>query len=133
MSFKILIIDDDKNFIETLKDSLKEKDISAEIAVASSAKESFEILDKYAPDIVILDIQLGDMHGMEFMKAMKMSKRLSSVPVILISAKYTEPDDRANALLNGAKAFFSKPVDIEELWKEINYYINNKDSGVDKK
>lgn len=125
MSFKILIVDDDKNFIETLKDSLKEKDINAQITVASSAKESFEILTKYAPDIIILDVQLGDMHGMEFMKALKASKRLASVPVIFISAKYTEPADRANALLNGAKAFFSKPVDIEELWKEISYYVKN--------
>ncbi|GAB4028307.1 MAG: hypothetical protein Fur0012_00350 [Elusimicrobiota bacterium] len=126
MSFKILIVDDDKNFIETLKDSLKEKDINAQITVASSAKESFEILSKYAPDIIILDVQLGDMHGMEFIKALKASKRLTSVPVIFISAKYTEPADRANALLNGAKAFFSKPVDIEELWKEISYYVKNK-------
>lgn len=133
MNFKILIIDDDRNFIETLNDSLKEKDIRAEITVASSAKESFEILGKYIPDIVILDVQLGDMNGVEFMKAMKMSNRLKDVPVILISAKYTEPADRANAMLNGAKAFFSKPVDIEELWKEIIYYVKNKNGGMDKK
>ncbi|MEW5950805.1 MAG: response regulator [Elusimicrobia bacterium] len=126
MNFKILIVDDDKNFIETLKDSLKEKDINAEIKVSSSAKESFELLASYVPDIIILDVQLGDMHGMDFMKTVKSSKRLSAVPVIFISAKYTEPADRASALLAGAKAFFSKPVDIEELWKEISYYVKNK-------
>ncbi len=126
MNFKIFIVDDDKNFIETLRDSLKEKDINAEIKVSSSARESFETLSSYVPDIIILDVQLGDMHGMDFMKAIKASKRLNSVPVIFISAKYTEPADRAAALLAGAKAFFSKPVDIEELWKEISYYIRNR-------
>lgn len=126
MNFKMLIVDDDENFIETLKDSLKEKDVSAEIKVSSSAKQSFEILSSYIPDIIILDVQLGDMHGIDFMKAIKSSKRLNSVPVIFISAKYTEPSDRAAALLVGAKAFFSKPVDIEELWKQISYNLRNK-------
>jgi len=126
MKFKILIIDDDKNFIETLKDSLKEKDLEVEIMVASSAKESFSLLSKYIPDVIVLDVQLGDMHGIEFMKTLKEYDKLKNIPVIFISAKYTEPADRTTALLNGAKAFFSKPVDIESLWKEIKYYISKK-------
>ncbi|PIS46773.1 MAG: hypothetical protein COT17_06875 [Elusimicrobia bacterium CG08_land_8_20_14_0_20_51_18] len=126
MNFKILIVDDDKNFIETLRDSLKEKSVEADVAVTSSAKESFALLSKYTPDIIILDIQLGDMHGIEFMKSIKDFQRLKNVPVIFISAKYTEPADRTQALLAGAKAFFSKPVDIEDLWSEIKYFVDKK-------
>jgi DNA-binding response OmpR family regulator len=123
---KILIVDDDKNFIETLRDSLKEKDIDAEIVVSTSAKATFDILSNMTPDVIILDIQLEDMHGFEFLKIIKNTKRLVDTPVIFISAKYTEPMDRTNALLNGAKAFFSKPVDIEDLWNEIKYLISKK-------
>jgi len=123
---KILIVDDDKNFIETLRDSLKEKDIDAEIIVSTSAKATFDILSNMTPDVIILDIQLEDMHGFEFLKIIKNTKRLVDIPVIFISAKYTEPMDRTNALLNGAKAFFSKPVDIEDLWNEIKYLISKK-------
>ena len=126
MKFKILIIDDDQNFIETLRDSLKEKDVEIEIMVSTSAKESFLLLSKYIPDIIILDVQLGDMHGIEFMKTLKEYDKLKNIPVIFISARYTEPADRTMALLHGAKSFFSKPVDIENLWKEIKYFISKK-------
>ena len=45
------------------------------------------------------------------------------MPVIFISARYTEPADRSEAMLAGAGAFFSKPVDVEELWKEMKYLL----------
>jgi DNA-binding response OmpR family regulator len=67
------------------------------------------------------------MHGIEFMKVIKDSARLKEVPIIFISAKYTEPADRAEAVLGGAAAFFSKPIDIEELWKEISYLLGRPD------
>lgn len=126
MPIKLLIVDDDRNFIETLEDGLRLKQVDAEITVAKSAREGLDALAKAAPSLIILDVQLPDMHGIEFMKVIKDSARLKSVPIIFISAKYTEPADRAEAVLGGAAAFFSKPIDIEELWKEIRYLLDTK-------
>jgi len=122
----ILIVDDDKNFIDTLEDGLKLKNVDVEITVAKSAHEAIEALAKAVPDLIVLDIQLPDMHGVEFMRSIKDTARLKAVPVIFISAKYTEPADRSEAMLAGGGSFFSKPVDIDELWTEIKYLLDKK-------
>ncbi len=123
----ILIVDDDKNFIDTLNDSFKMKDVNAQIEVAESAKEGLDALSKNTPSLIVLDVQLPDMHGIEFLKIIKESKKFKDVPVIFISAKYTEPSDRADAMLSGASSFFSKPVDIDILWTEIKYLLDKKE------
>lgn len=122
----ILIVDDDKNFIETLEDGLKLKNVDAVIRVAKSAREALDELAVEVPSVIILDIQLPDMHGVEFLRVIRESARLKTVPVVFISAKYTEPADRSEAMLAGAAAFFSKPIDIEELWKELRYLLDKK-------
>ncbi|OIO03740.1 MAG: hypothetical protein COX65_06340 [Elusimicrobia bacterium CG_4_10_14_0_2_um_filter_56_8] len=119
----ILIVDDDKNFIDTLQDGLNLKSVDAVIRVAKSAREALDALDAALPSVIILDIQLPDMHGVEFLRVIRQSERLKKVPVIFISARYTEPADRSEAMLAGAGAFFSKPVDVEELWKEMKYLL----------
>ena len=123
MGTHILIVDDDENFIDTLSDGLKLKNTDAEITVAKSAHEAIIVLSKTVPSIIILDVQLPDMHGVEFMRTIKDTERLKNVPVIFISAKYTEPADRSEAMLAGGGSFFSKPVDIDELWTEVRYLL----------
>ncbi|OGS04766.1 MAG: hypothetical protein A3I76_01010 [Elusimicrobia bacterium RIFCSPLOWO2_02_FULL_61_11] len=126
MPINILIVDDDKNFIDTLEDGLKLKSVDAGVRVAKSAREALDALAAAVPSVIILDIQLPDMHGVEFLRVIRESERLKNVPVIFISARYTEPADRSEAMLAGAGAFFSKPVDLEELWKEIKYLLDKK-------
>ncbi len=126
MKMHILIVDDDKNFIDTLEDGLKLKNVDVEITVAESAREAIEALAKAVPSLIILDVQLPDMHGVEFMRTIKDTARLKNVPVIFISARYTEPADRSEAMLAGGGSFFSKPVDIDELWTEIKYLLDKK-------
>ena len=123
MAMDILIVDDDKNFIDTLEDGLKLKNVEAGVRVAKSAREALNELSAAVPSLIILDIQLPDMHGIEFLRVIRESSRLKKVPVIFISAKYTEPADRSEAMLAGAGAFFSKPIDIDELWKELQYLL----------
>lgn len=126
MPINILIVDDDKNFIDTLEDGLRLKSLDAGVKVAKSAREALDALAAAVPSVIILDIQLPDMHGVEFLRVIRESERLKKVPVIFISARYTEPADRSEAMLAGAGAFFSKPVDLEELWKEIKYLLDKK-------
>ncbi|OGS08055.1 MAG: hypothetical protein A2270_03155 [Elusimicrobia bacterium RIFOXYA12_FULL_51_18] len=126
MNIHILIVDDDKNFIDTLEDGLKLKNVNVEITVAKSAREAIEELAKTVPSLIILDVQLPDMHGVEFMRTIRDTARFEKVPVIFISAKYTEPADRSEAMLAGGGSFFSKPVDIDELWTEIKYLLDKK-------
>ena len=126
MKISVLIIDDDENFIDTLKDGMKLKEPEAEISVARSAREALDTLSRFVPSVIVLDVQLPDIHGVEFLRVLRDSPKLKKTPVIFISAKYTEPADRSEAMLAGAEAFFSKPISIEELWAEINYLLEKK-------
>ncbi|MEI7481551.1 MAG: response regulator [Elusimicrobiota bacterium] len=126
MEMNMLIVDDDRNFIDTLSDGLKLKNVEAQITVVNSAREAIDVLAKTIPSIIILDVQLPDMHGVEFMRTIKQTERLKKIPVIFISAKYTEPADRSEAMLAGGGSFFSKPVDIDELWAEVKYLLDKK-------
>ncbi len=121
---KIIVIDDDKNFTDTLSDLLKEKikeDI--EIYVFSNVKDAIVFLSENLADVVIVDVHLEGTHGFDFLSIIKKNPRLSSIPVIMMSARYTEPPDRIKAVNMGAVAYFSKPVDIDKLAKEISNYV----------
>ena len=92
-----------------------------------SDRESFlQALAGKSPDIIISDVSLDDMNGMEFLKIVKASAKLKDVPMIMMSAKYIEPVDRVNALKAGAIAYYSKPFDVEKLCNEIKYYVRKK-------
>lgn len=118
----VLIVDDDGNFRETLKDALSLREV--DVHIVDSAQEAIRKLDQVTPDLVLLDVQLPDIHGYELCKLLKRSKKLKSVPVVFISAKYTEPADREEGHMAGGQAFFSKPVNLEALWEEVNYLLD---------
>lgn len=120
----ILIVEDDANFVETLRDNLAMRQV--EIKTAASVTDALNVLEKLTPSIILLDIQLPDMHGFELCRILKKSSRLKDVPVILLSAKYTEPADRAEGMLAGANVFLSKPVNPDVLWEEIRYLLDKK-------
>lgn len=121
---KILIIDDDKNFTDTLKDSLKERvKEKAEIHVFSNVKDAIVFLSDNSVDVIILDVHLEGMHGFEFLEMLKKNPKYSAIPVIMMSARYVEPLDRIKAVNMGASAYFAKPIDIDKLSKEIEFYV----------
>jgi len=117
---KVFIVDDDENFVDTLSDTLKEKIEGCEIEVSFSVKDALNKLSKMEklPDIIISDVAIDDMSGIDFLKLIKSSKRLTGIDVIMVSAKYIEPIDRMEALQNGAVAYFVKPFDIEKIVNE---------------
>lgn len=126
MSYNIVIVDDDDNFIDTLKDSVKEKVKDVDIVVFSNVKEALGYISSKLPDMLILDVNLKEMNGIEFLKMIKSFDKLKDMVIIMVSAKYIEPLDRSNALKLGAVAYYIKPFDIDKLCNEIRYYINKK-------
>ncbi|HBL15240.1 MAG TPA: two-component system response regulator [Elusimicrobia bacterium] len=118
----ILVVDDDDHFRETLSDAMALKDVRVEGAV--SVRDALRCLSQHRPSLIILDVQLPDMNGFELCRALKKDERFRDVPVVLLSAKYTEPADRAEGLLTGADAFLSKPISLESLWDEVCYLLD---------
>lgn len=118
----ILVVDDDRHFRETLTDALGLK--AFQVTAVESGARALKTLEAMTPSLILLDVQLPDMHGFELCRTLKKSPRLKSVPIVFLSAKYVEPADRAEGLLAGADAYLSKPVNLEALWDEVRYLLD---------
>jgi PAS domain S-box-containing protein len=89
------------------------------VSFASSGEEALTRV-KEMPDLVILDVRLPDIGGLEVCRRIKEEPATSSIPVLHISASLIAPEDRAIALAGGADGYLSEPVDPEELVATVN-------------
>ncbi len=119
---KILVVDDDDHFRETLKDAMELKNVS--VTGAMTATEAFSSLSTTGPSVILLDVQLPDTNGVELCRRIRSDNRFRGVPIVLLSGKFTEPADRAEGLLAGADAYLSKPIGLDCLWDEIRYLLD---------
>ncbi|MHA1793421.1 MAG: ATP-binding protein [Promethearchaeota archaeon] len=113
--FKILIIDDDVDTIETLKDIFDEEGYDA--SGTTAAKDALKMLDKIHPDIVLVDIRLPDMDGISLIHSLREKHEDCIYMVITGNASL---DNAIEAVSNGVDAYFLKPFDITKILLRIN-------------
>lgn len=116
----ILIIDDEPNFAESLKLALED---AFTIETAGSLRKARELLGSQLPEAVLLDIRLPDGDGISFLRELKGTNPL---PVIMLMTAFAAVDDAVTALKEGADDYFTKPVDIEKLKRELRVYFENR-------
>ena len=122
----IFIIEDDAHFRETFIDVMSLRGVQAH--GAASAAEGLAALRQAKPAVVILDVQLPDMHGFDLCRRIKRLEGFQKVPVVFISAssRYNDPRDRVEGLLAGGALFLPKPITIEKLWAEIGSLLKGR-------
>lgn len=122
-NMSLLIVEDDAMFRETFIDAMTLRGVRVESA--SSGSEALRTLQHNRPSVIILDVQLPDIHGFELCRCIKRSERLKDIPVVFLSAstQYNDPRDRAEGMLSGASAFLPKPITLEKLWSEISTLV----------
>ncbi len=116
-SIKIAIVDDHRIVRHGLKALLIGCEDIEIIHSVETAEELFDCLNKTMPDVVILDIDLPDMSGLEVLK--KLVKKKNNVKFIMLSALSTE-ENISKAVISGASGFLSKDVGREEFIDAIN-------------
>jgi len=114
---KILVIDDSLVIRKMVEIALEEEEFSIETAV--SGKEGLEVMDQTNPDLVILDMMLPDINGIEILKTIKASK---GIPVIMLSGK-DSPQMIETAKNEGAEEFLPKPFKDDDLVEKIKKLI----------
>ena len=112
----VYIVEDDNNISEIESFALKNSGYITE--VFETGKIFFKHLQNKKPDIVLLDIMLPDMDGLEILKKMKNTPDYKKIPVILVTAKTTEID-KVKGLDLGADDYISKPFGIMELISRV--------------
>ena len=112
----VYIVEDDNNISEIESFALKNSGYITE--VFETGKIFFKHLQNKKPDIVLLDIMLPDMDGLEILKKMKNTPDYKKIPVIMVTAKTTEID-KVKGLDLGAGDYISKPFGIMELISRV--------------
>ncbi|KKL25373.1 hypothetical protein LCGC14_2405940 [marine sediment metagenome] len=116
----ILVVDDDKNFRLLLEAELTME--GYEVVLADNGLTALKKIKEEAPDLVILDLKMPDLHGLEVLKTIRESNK--ELPIIICTA-YEKMQDDYTIWSGGVAAFLTKPLDLENL-KDIIYELFHK-------
>jgi len=96
-----------------------------EVREATTAKEAFEVLQKERPDLIVMDIQLPGMDGLEVTRKLKEQPATADIPVIAVTS-YAMKGDREKALAAGCVGYVTKPIDKKIFIDEVAAHLGNK-------
>ncbi|HEX5301768.1 MAG TPA: response regulator [Streptosporangiaceae bacterium] len=106
---RVLVVDDEPQILRALRINLRVRDY--EVHVASTGAEALEVAGRYPPDLVILDLGLPDLDGMEVIQGLR---GWTKAPIIVLSGR-ADSVDKVEALDAGADDYVTKPFGVEEL------------------
>ncbi len=109
---KLLMVDDDDLFVELMQDFFV--DMGFSVACAGDGFEGYQVALAFQPDILISDLMMPKMDGLELVNQLRKEKSFTSLPVVIVSAK-GEATDRIGGLRAGADAYLMKPFEPDEL------------------
>ncbi|HZV36050.1 MAG TPA: response regulator, partial [Verrucomicrobiae bacterium] len=109
---KILVVDDEPDAIELIKFNLKAA--GYEVLTAADGDEALKKARSALPDLIILDLMLPEVDGLEVCKILRRDQRVSATPIIMLTAKAAEID-RVLGLELGADDYVTKPFSPREL------------------
>lgn len=122
MSRKVLVVDDEQDVLELLTYNLKQA--GYEVLSAEDGKEALWKVRVYSPDIIVLDIMLPIIDGLEVCKTLKKDPQNSKIPIIMLTARANE-SDRIKGFESGADDYLVKPFSVRELILRIKRLLES--------
>ena len=142
-SKKILIVEDNPNDIELILEALSESNLAKRVVVVNDGKKALEYLnyegsfkkrEKEYPAVILLDVKMPLMDGIEVLQIIKSDPKLKSIPVVMLSSS-SEDHDLKKCYELGVNAFIVKPVSFNQFidvvkqcgifWTNFNKLHNN--------
>lgn len=122
---EILIIDDEHDTVDVL-----ERNLCADFKIykAYDGKEGLRIAQEKLPELIITDLMMPNMDGMQFLRTLRQDKKMQHIKVIIFTAKTSE-EDILEAYDNGADAYLTKPISIRLLRKRIDRLVEQGDNA----
>lgn len=117
---KVLVVDDDPKVFELVQLYVAEEDV--EVLQALDAYAGLDIALRQTPDVVVLDVMMPGMDGLEMCRRLRDMPEIAATPVIILSAKAKEQDVEAGYKA-GADDYVTKPFEPAELASRIESYI----------
>ena len=117
----ILVADDNPDHLDIAKTILEESGYG--VQTADNGLEVFSRLEEQKPDLIILDVMMPHMDGLEVLERLKRTAETSSIPVILLTAK-VQKEHMLRGYKLGADYYIPKPFTSAQLFNGINFLIN---------
>jgi two-component system phosphate regulon response regulator PhoB len=124
---KILVVDDEPDVTTLLAYHLKAAGHS--VQVLNDPRRAVNLAKEFLPDLVILDVMMPDLSGLEICRALRTDPRLKQVPVVFLTAK-AEENDRISGLESGADDYVCKPFSTKELMLRVQSLLRRR-AGAD--
>ncbi|MBP7143380.1 MAG: response regulator [Opitutaceae bacterium] len=113
---KILVVDDQPINVQVLKRKLEREQL--QVLTAFSGAEALALVDSEKPDLILLDVMMPDMDGIEVCERLQASEATKSIPVIFITARASK-ESKLEGLGVGAVDYITKPIDLDETFARI--------------
>ena len=111
---KVLLVDDEEEFVKALADRIQIRDLGADVAL--NGEQALQIVDDEVPDVMVLDLRMPGIDGMEVLRRVK--KAYPKVEVIILTGHGSESDEREARKL-GAYDYLQKPTSIDVLVQKL--------------
>lgn len=117
---KVLVIDDDRFMVRVISDCLEKEGFA--VNGAYDFNSAMDKIYSNAPDIILLDVVLPEMNGVEICRLLRNDTRTSHVPIIMLTSK-VEVEDKVAGLDAGADDYITKPFDCLELIARVKTHL----------
>ena len=119
--FRVLIVDDEDNFRETFIKRLTKRELN--VTGAESGEKALQILDKQLFDVVILDVKMPGMDGVETLREMK---RMRPLMEVIMLTGHSTVESAIDGMKLGAFDYIMKPADLDELLEKMSQAYEKK-------
>ena len=124
---KILVVDDEKDIVELLQYNLEKEGYN--ISSAFSGEQCLENVKTELPDLILLDLMLPEIDGLDVCKILKSNSRTSNIPIIMLTAKGEETDIVLGLEL-GADDYITKPFKVRELLARVKAVLRRTKNNI---
>jgi DNA-binding response OmpR family regulator len=121
---KILIVDDDLDIADAFTHVLRSADY--DVISAATGQECLQIARAERPDLIILDVRLPDISGLEVCRRIKADPELARIAVINVTGMRASKDDEAEGIEAGADAYLAKPVHLRTLLAHVQTLLRSR-------
>ncbi len=118
----VLIVEDNELNMKLFHDLLEAH--GYETLAARNGIEALELARKHRPDLIVMDIQLPEVSGLEVTKWLKDDSELKSIPVVAVTA-FAMKGDEERIRAGGCEAYLSKPISIAKFMETVRQFIGN--------
>ncbi len=126
MNKKLLIVEDDEALLKILQLLLEN---SYDLILAMNGKQGLELATSQRPDLILMDVMMPEIDGLEVLQRLKDDPKLATIPVILMTAKVDDENIYGGYQL-GADYYISKPFTNDQLLNGINMFLGPQKAAI---